>query len=321
MKIKQFAAFVLLLIVMLTGASGFLNNVYVKQNNTIPGRYQSMVGIQKEKKDSIDVLVIGDSESFTSFSPMTIWEQTGISSYVCGQASQQITESYFMLKEALKQQSPRLLVFETNLFFRKLDGKKALQDIFSETGKYYFSIFRYHNAWKEFVEEKKMSDTQYFKGFSIRDGVASYEGGTYMKETDEKKEISAVIKSNFEKILDLCKENNIQVLLYSAPSPVNYSFKKHNALEEYAKEKDLPYIDLNLKTKELGIDWKKDSLDKGDHLNISGAEKVSKYMSKYLQDNYDLPNRRGSEEYKEWDKSEQQFCELVGKKKDEILSK
>ena len=42
---------------------------------------------------------------------------------------------------------------------------------------------------------------------------------------------------------------------------------------EYAKDNSLTYIDMNLMLDELGIDWSLDSLDKGDHLNLSGAYK------------------------------------------------
>lgn len=59
--------------------------------------------------------------------------------------------------------------------------------------------------------------------------------------------------------------------MISTPSPANYNYKRHNTLEEYARQKGLKYEDLNLKEEELGIDWERDSLDKGDHLNLSGA--------------------------------------------------
>ena len=65
--------------------------------------------------------------------------------------------------------------------------------------------------------------------------------------------------------------------------------------ENYAKENELPYIDLNMKTKEIGIDWKTDSYDKGDHLNLHGAQKVTAYMGKYLTENYSMPDHRGED--------------------------
>ena len=128
-----------------------------------------------------------------------------------------------------------------------------------------------------------------------------------MKETEDVQEIPKFVRHYMEDIKKMCEEKNADLLLMSAPSPHNYNYKKHNALENYAKENGLPYIDLNMKTKEIGIDWKKDSYDKGDHLNLHGAQKVTAYMGKYLTENYSLPDHRGEDGYQEWEALSVQF--------------
>ena len=64
----------------------------------------------------------------------------------------------------------------------------------------------------------------------------------------------------------------------------------------------LDFLDLNLKTEEIGINWKTDSLDNGDHLNYSGADKVTRYLGNYLTQNYTFPDHRGEKTYRTWDK-------------------
>ena len=76
---------------------------------------------------------------------------------------------------------------------------------------------------------------------------------------------------------------------------------------EYAKDNSLTYIDMNLMLDELGIDWSLDSLDKGDHLNLSGAYKVSDYIGKYLRDNYNISDHRTDEAYKKWEKTSEKY--------------
>ena len=85
--------------------------------------------------------------------------------------------------------------------------------------------------------------------------------------------------------------------------------KRHNAVSDCAEEKGIPYLDLNKKTAELGINWKTDSLDKGDHLNLSGACKVTAYLGNYLKENYNLSDKRENNEYKSWNDLAEKYKE------------
>ena len=50
----------------------------------------------------------------------------------------------------------------------------------------------------------------------------------------------------------MCREKGISVILYSAPSPNNYNYAKHNTLTDYAEQNGAEYLDFNLMTEELG---------------------------------------------------------------------
>ena len=115
-----------------------------------------------------------------------------------------------------------------------------------------------------------------------------------------------------DKIRKLCEKNKIQLLLYTSASPVNHNYKRYNALLKYAGKYGIPYLDFNQKLKELGIDWKNDTLDKGDHLNLSGAHKVTDYMTMYLQEHYMLPDHRGDEKFTSWDTMAEQYTTETG---------
>ena len=60
------------------------------------------------------------------------------------------------------------------------------------------------------------------------------------------------------------------------------------------------YLDMNLKTEELQIDWEKDTRDGGDHLNFAGATKVTAFLGSYLKGNYALSDHRQDEVYSSW---------------------
>lgn len=68
--------------------------------------------------------------------------------------------------------------------------------------------------------------------------------------------------------------------------------QRHNEVQALADALAVPYLDLNLNTEELGIDWNLDTLDGGDHLNYTGCQKATAYLQRYMQTHYTLPDRR-----------------------------
>lgn len=308
-KLKRVILFLLVFAVLLWACSAGIQVIVRNVSGSVSGRSRVFASVSAEKKNTIDVLVAGDSESYTSVSPMDLWDREGIAAYDCGQPGQRIQETYYILKTAFRTQSPKLVLFETNTMFRDPGFLKNVQLSLTEPLAYHFPVIKYHNAWKALFDGPGGLKKSY-KGFEIRDKVVSYEGDEeYMKETKDKAQIPEVVRVYMEKIKRLCEKNGADLLLVSAPSPKNYNYKKHNSLEEYARENNLPYVDLNMKFRDIGIDWKQDSYDRGDHLNISGARKVTAYIGQYLADNYDLPDRRNDDGWREWDNLAREYLE------------
>lgn len=311
-KLKRVILFFIILGIILIIFSLWIGKVATKNSNFILGRSRSFAEIGKEEKDSVDLLVLGDSESYTSVSPMQLWEEQGMTAYVCGQPGQEIQETYYMLKTALQEQNPKVVLLETNLMFRDPGPVDNVKSAAAESLRHHLPIFRFHNLWKCIFNGKKPGEVSY-KGFILRGGISPFDSGDYMKETDEVQDIPATVRIYMNEIQKMCNENGASLVLMSAPSPRNYNYKKHNAITEYAKESGLSYFDLNMQAKELGMDWKTDSYDKGDHLNLNGARKVTTWVGKYLKENYDLPDHRGKSEYKSWDEEKEKYEESIKK--------
>ena len=309
---KKIGIFIFVVICSTVMLSDRVERIYIGRIAGLPGRYNSYVGIQKERANSIDALVLGDSESMTSISPMELWKNSGITSYVCGQSGQRISEAYYMLKHALENQSPKIVLLETNMLFRYKNVPDSLRSSISDTAMYYLPAIQYHNIWKKIVNKETPEGWQSYKGFAIRSGVVAYSKGCYMKKTKKEEEISAINCWYLDKIRKLCDEKGINLLLYTSASPLNHNYKKYNAILKYADRYGIPYLDFNQKVKELGIDWKSDTLDKGDHLNLSGSHKVTDYMTKYLQEHYMLSDHRGDEKFKDWDTMAEQYTAETG---------
>ena len=287
----------------------FLISYLILPSNSVgDGLYKKANGILKEPEHTIDYIVIGDSEASTSISPMEIWNAYGYTGYNCGVPAQQLQDTYYLLERVLEKQSPKVVLLETNAFYRDFKYINALENTVEDTAKKLFPVYKYHNNWRYFhlymLKNLRKSPNQgrvtVFKGFQYNTAVKPYQGGPYGKETDQIYQIGDQPLQYMNKIAELCRERGIELILYSSPSPKCWTYQKHNAALAFAKEKQLPYIDFNLMTDELHIDWAKDTRDEGDHINYYGGKKVSDYMGAYLKRHTHLQDHREEAAYSAW---------------------
>jgi len=274
------------------------------------------IHVLSEPSQTLQILFLGDSEIQTGILPMELWNTYGITSYVCGQSGQRTMETYFWLKKVLQNQTPKLVVLETDQFYHCRDMQTELKQVIKSAAHYYFPVFKYHNRWKAWGSlEKGALETgrDPLKGYNYHDEAKPYNGGIYMRETDKKEKSKPMVRLWINQILKLCRENNIEVLLIGIPAPLNWSYERHNEVNEYALKNGITYLDLNLMEKEMGINWETDTMDGGDHLNINGAKKVTAYLGAYLRENYALTDCRENQMYEYWNRDWKKYVEITGK--------
>ena len=66
-------------------------------------------------------------------------------------------------------------------------------------------------------------------------------------------------------------------------------------------------IDGNTGADKVDIDWRIDTRDKGDHMNYTGACKVTDWLGDYLNRTKLVESRRNDERCKEWDNALDRF--------------
>ena len=305
-------AFAMVVLLLLVAAGKLCDPIRLGLQDSVSERERYLLHLLSEPEDMVDVAVLGDSESYTAVSAYQLWKDAGIASYIGGQSGQWIGESYFCLKKILKRQSPKVLILETNEFFSRgdasviRDAAKSAQ----EFARQMFPILKYHRFWKMEPADSKLQTT-IFNGFELRVAVAPYTGGAYMHATAEKTPVTFITRYYLEAIKDLCDTHGTKLLLMTAPSPANHTMQRHNAVQALADNLGVPYLDLNLNTEELGIDWNLDTLDGGDHINYNGCRKVTVYLQQYLQAHYTLPDRRKDARYEAWNKRAAEFEKLL----------
>ncbi len=238
----------------------------------------------QQPEDTIDLAVLGDSEAMVLLSPEMLEKETGISAYITGQSGQSSSESYYVLRELCKKQHPKVVIFEPDTLVDDSNERRELIENFNTAAYHMFPVLRHHGCWKYMTGTETKSTVEHDRGFSVRDDVVPYEGGEYMLPTEKKAYIPPSSRRYFEKIVSLCEKQQTRLILVSAPAPSHFNFEKHNAIEMLAEEKGLTYMDLNLCYDETGIDFTTDMLDGGDHINLSGTQKVTKYLAGELLD-------------------------------------
>lgn len=291
-----------------------------------------------------DVIFIGDCEVYENFSPVTLWEEYGITSYIRGSAQQLIWQSYYLLEETLKYEKPEIVVF--NVLAMKydepqkeaynrmtLDGMKwsaskvkSIKASMTEDEnfiEYVIPLLRYHSRWSELTKEDfrylfhkdKVSHNGYYMRVDVKPA------GTFPKD---KKLGNYQFGENayeyLDKITKLCNDHDIQLILIKAPSIYPSWYEQWDEqMVEYAQENQIRYINFLNLTEDVGLDFQTDTYDGGLHLNLSGAEKLSKYFGRILKEEYVLSDHHNdSELVKVWEEKSDFYNQMKARQEQEL---
>ena len=292
--------------------------LFVPKDNTEEAGMEEVFanGILGEKADTIDVLVLGDSYSYTSTVPPEIWKSDGYTVYTSGTNDQPLDYTLEMLRRVFRTQHPKLVVLEASPIYRELTRfEQLLADL--ET---VFSVFRYHDRWKSLRKEDLFRLPEYtltkdYKGYRYYTKIdpAPDPGVSNMIPTSEATPVPRSCVRYLRKIKDCCESHGARLILFSAPNRMYWDYPHHNGIVELAGEIGCEYTDMNLENDRIGIDWSHDTCDKGDHLNHAGAVKATRFLTGYLASCSDLEDHRGDPAYSEWDRCLKKYEKQVRK--------
>ena len=269
-----------------------------------------------------DVLFIGDCEVFESFIPAILWEEYGISSYVRGGAQQLTWHSYYLLEDALRYETPKAVVFnvyalkygepqreEYNRMALdgmewssvKLDAIRASMTEDEDVLSYLLPFLRFHSRWSELTaedftyahkEKPLVSDSGYLMQTGI---IPADTQADFTPEPLLDTNLPATAMDYLDRMRTLCEERGIQLILIKAPTNFwryHWYDEWDEQVEAYAAAHDLAYYNLIDVSDEIGLDMSVDTYDAGAHLNVYGAEKLTRYFGAILRDTHNLPDQR-----------------------------
>ena len=311
--VVSIVAVVLVFLLLLSLATMLLQPKYM--TDLVEG---SMLSQYYRESGGHDVVFIGDCEVYANFSPMELYREAGITSYVRGSSQQLIWQSYYILKETLSREIPEAVVYNVNamrygapiseaynrLTIDKMEWSMEKVGIIrasmmeEETFlSYVFPILRYHSRFDELTKE----DLQYL--FTTKD--TTWNGHLMNKSVKPLESLPAqriladysfpeICWEYLEKMRQLCEENGIELILIKAPSVYPFWYDEYDAqIQEYADKHGLAFYNFLDNVEEIGIDYTTDTYDGGLHLNLSGATKLSRYFAGVLSRDYGLTDHRG----------------------------
>ncbi len=271
-------------------------------------------GFYAEEKNSLDFVFIGSSQMFTTVVPAVLWEEYGITSYDFGANEQPMYLSYYYIKEALKYQDPKAIVLEVSycntpeythegVLHINLDdlrmGSVKLEAIFDiipegERWPYIFELAKYHDTWTEMdkASMKYLNAEKHnpYKGYTPSlDGYA--DGGTFDEEiaqVTEKAELAKLSVEYMEKIIELCKQEGVDLLFLKTPNDHIQNQPEYNAVQDIADAHGIPYLDLNRQ------------MEGQLHNHVFHAETITKRIGQWLLSLYEVEDKREDPDYTQW---------------------
>ena len=316
-----------------------------EQGTRYKNHYNPAYDYITEPENTIDIACIGSSDIFTSFCPQYLFEEYGYTAVDIGMSYQTPTRSYYFLEDLLKTQSPKVLILDTDMLYEHFPTKAGIEEInaqgeksawekftdrqekffarfsdsrFSDIITSYFTIFQFNDHWKQtkyFMPGEligsytKEAEYPCEHGFKCNTDVVAAKKSPYLKETDTVEEIDDEYMIYYQKIIDLCKEKGIEVILVESPSVRSWSYQRHNAAQIIADENELEFIDFNFLLDEINLNLKKDFSDGKNHLNYEGAKKMTAYLGDKFRSEGLFTDKRNDPDYEYYAKSVEEFKE------------
>lgn len=262
-------------------------------------------GFSALEKNSLDVLALGSSQMFCGVNPDMLRQETGSESYVFGGSSQRLPMTAYYLEEALKTQSPRVVLLEVCMLWEDSGAEdeaalswsfdpmplswgklKTLYQIFdgdlSQTLSHALPLWQRHARWDQLTE---LDYTWPFEAHPSESG-----GFLYRKETapvalefpgsDPDAPVDPIPENNItaiRRIRDICREKGITLVAFKVPSG-NWTKAMSGSAKALMDDLDIPYWDCMDDLERIGLDPETDFFNRL-HLNASGAEKVTRYLA------------------------------------------
>jgi len=325
-KYKAFlitAAKVLLFLALFLSLYGYTREVLRDKTQS-----EALAIVMDQPKGSYDVVFAGPSHMQYAMHPAQLFAEYGITSCNVSTSAQSIPTSYYVVKELIRQQEPELVVldlfclfypeiyFTPVRFHQAVDNfslssvkAEAIEDLGGDFKKeFYLNYLLYHGRWKELTRYDYTIHREFNETFQLLYGATPYPTPFAPVDPGETAEIPEVPLTYLKKLVELCRETDTRLLLtvipYRADEDNNdtsaiYQQQLYNALALHCQEWGVDYLNGLHYLQDMAFDFNTDMYEYS-HVNTSGAQKISNWYGRYLQDHYDLTDHRSNPDFSHW---------------------
>lgn len=307
--------------VIMSGVTGILNY----KDTGGGGGWQRFYAMPEK---TADVMFFGSSHAHCTIDHGLLWDEYGIAGYTLSAGSQRLDGTYYFLKEAISVQQPKVAVVEVwgsvlpgveyteEALYRNALGMRWSKNLFEYVaymtkGMGKDDAYRnrvlcklpiIHTRYRELGREDFEDEIPYLRGYRGSFDIQAFEKPEVIPESDTLS-LDPLCEEYLYKIIRLAEENNTQLVFVAAPYILSSDEQRRlNRTAEIARQENIPMIDYNILADEIGLDYMADFRD-SDHVNNSGAAKVTAHLGNFLKETYQLPDRRGQKGYEDWDKN------------------
>lgn len=315
---------------------GFERVLSYKWDTTIEHLASRYEYFEKEPEGTIDVFYIGSSPTFEAYVPAEIFNESGITSINFGTSNNRGLPEYYTLLYALKHQTPKLVVldfvgftdhayvdysyrdFITNVpdWDIKYQTIRATKELYPEINplSYLFPLIHYHSRWESLTRDDFDENTEnriyypYTKGNCMRTEIKWHDWSEAVLLDQPDAVVGEFHVDYYRKIIETCKERNIDVLLAIPPRCIT-TVNEYNAAKALAEETGITFWDFSTAQswQEIGFDPANAFLD-DEHFNIIGARIYSNYVARRLAAEFpQLKDHRGEKGYESWEEAYEEY--------------
>lgn len=288
---------------------------------------------------SVEVLFFGTSMIHANVNPTVIWETSGVRSYVLSGSGQSLAVTPWYLEEALKTQSPKVVVLDIRGFLNESYVQTELQKRLNytmmpmgatkllavaegthaaELTRYFIPLEQFHSRWAEVgrqdFDPRKRQETSndFFLGYRLVDRVEPQVPSMSREPFD-----NAVYAENYVllgRFIDAAGDAGAAVLLLLGPTGSPRLYDEWLPRLQADLRRDHPSVTvLNAYDYlgDLGLEYNSDYYD-STHLNLKGAEKYSEWLAGSIAETYGLPSERQDAWESPWSEESLRYQAQIG---------